>query len=134
MRDSAAVRIHLARLLPDALGLRPLLVCALLQDVGLAVMAPRHRAPPACAQLGRRERQEGDHNDHDDDDQDGAHPCFAAARGVTRISSSAGWPASSWRPRSSSALSSAPNSTARFEIHSHTRNAITPPSVPYVLL
>ena len=41
-----------------------------------------------------------------------------------------GRPASSSRPRSTSAFSSAPSSTATLEIHSQIRNTITPPRLP----
>jgi hypothetical protein len=55
---------------------------------------------------------------------------FAASFGGSRSSCSAGRPAFSSRSRSSSASNSAPSSSARFEIHIHTRKLIRPPSVP----
>ena len=58
----------------------------------------------------------------------GSH--IARLRGSTKGSSSAGWPPSMARPRSSSAFHSAPSSTARFEIHSQTRKTMTPASAP----
>jgi predicted transcriptional regulator of viral defense system len=70
----------------------------------------------------------------------GAHPPHphaapdAGCFGGSLSSRSAGSPALSSRSRSSSASSSAPSSSARLEIHSQTRNEITPPRVPYVLL
>jgi len=55
----------------------------------------------------------------------------AGSRGGSWIDSSAPLtPASSSRPRSSSALSSTPSSSAMLPIHSQTRNVTTPPSVP----
>ena len=53
------------------------------------------------------------------------------SRGSTNGSLSSGlFPPSIARPRSSSALNSAPRRMAMFEIHSHTRKTITPPSAP----
>ena len=51
-------------------------------------------------------------------------------RGSTNGSSSAGWPPSITRARSSSALNSAPSRIATFESHSQTRKMITPARVP----
>ena len=52
------------------------------------------------------------------------------SRGSRNGSSLAGCPALIWRPRSSSALNSAPSRIAMFEIHSQTRKTITPPKAP----
>jgi hypothetical protein len=60
---------------------------------------------------------------------------FGSCRYGAWISSSApGMPVCSSRPRSVSAFSSAPSSTATFVSQSQTRNTTTPPSVPYVSL
>ncbi len=55
---------------------------------------------------------------------------LGARRGSTNGSSSGGWPASMWRPRSSSALSSAPNNRATLDSHSHTRKITIPANAP----
>src|ERR1700761_3684295 len=79
------------------------------------------------------ERQEGNLT-HD------LSPVFRACThvGTSRTgrygSASGGCPASICRPRSSSALNSAPSRTAMLVSHSHTRNTTTDPSAPYVLL
>ena len=52
------------------------------------------------------------------------------SRGGSWSVSSAAMPACSWRPRSISASSSAPNSSARLVIHSHSRKTMTPASEP----
>src|SRR5205085_11407400 len=62
----------------------------------------------------------------------GSSSILRVSRGSMNGSSSGPWPASMCRPRSSSALNSAPSRIAILEIHSHTRKAIPPPSVPEV--
>ena len=55
---------------------------------------------------------------------------FGSSRTGRYGSLSAGWPASIRRPRSSSALSSAPNRITTLVIHSQTRKTTMPPSAP----
>src|SRR4051812_44540266 len=52
------------------------------------------------------------------------------SRGSRNGSTSSGWPASICRPRSSSALNSAPSRMAMLESHSQTKKMITPPMAP----
>jgi hypothetical protein len=60
----------------------------------------------------------------------GGFSILRVSRGSTNGSLSSGWPASMARPRSSSALNSAPSRIMMFEIQSQTRKMIGPASAP----
>ena len=87
---------------------------SVLLSVGLAAALPQlpaaRRRPAACLSS--------------------AFSMLRVSRGGSWMVSSAGMPACSSRPRSSSASSSAPNSSARLVIHSQSRNTMTPASEP----
>ena len=78
---------------------------------------PGHRGPPADRAPPRPQRGSSSSN-------------FRVSRGSTYGSSSAGRPAAMARPRSSSALSSAPRRIARLLIHNHTRKMMIPARLP----